>query len=225
LAYADLDGSAFHIEASNGDGSASYSVPLDSFEYDAEANTYKWFSTGPVELVDPETEEVIAVLTSGNAFIAGDPAVNFGFAVQAGGTDTTFFITSALVSFPAINSAQGQAGAAFTITDQTHDGATLSTLNRVGKAYNATYNGTTAFADLVSGFSAGAGHSESSDENEPPSGYSNIADPVTSIESSVYFKLSANDLASGTNSFEVIPEPSTLALLALGALSMLRRNR
>lgn len=225
LAYADLDGNAFHIEASNEDGSASYSVPLDAFEYDADSNTYKWFSTGPVDLVDEESGETIATLTSGNAFVAGDPAVNFGFAVMAGAWDTTFFITSALVAFPAINSAQGQAGAAFTITDQDRNGATLSTLNRAGKAYNATYNGSTTFANLVSGFSAGSGHSASSDENAPPTGYDNIAGSVTSIESSVYFELSANDLASGTNSFEVIPEPSTLALLALGALSMLRRNR
>jgi hypothetical protein len=40
----------------------------------------------------------------------------------------------------------------------------------------------------------------------------------------VQFTLTHDDLASGTNSFEVIPEPSTLALVALGALSMLRRR-
>jgi len=224
-AHADLQGSAFHVSAANESGSGSYTVPLEELEYDAESNTWTWRLGAPVDIENDEGD-VIATLTGGNAFIAGDPAVNFGFSVQAGDTDTIFSIGTASVVFGAINGALGQAGAAFTITDQFgHDGAKLDTLNQAGRAYNATYNGATTFADLVASFVAGSGHSESSDENQPLFGYDAIGDPVFQIESSVFFKLTAGDLASGTNSFEVIPEPSTLALVALGALSMLRRNR
>lgn len=221
-ANADLSGEAFHITASNGNGSASYDAPLSDLTYDQGSNTYSWSLTAPVDLTN-DNGDVIATLNSANVYIAGDPATNWGFAVQAGSSDTTFSISSAVISFGAIQHPQGQAGAAFTITDVNHDGATLST-GKTGKAYNATYNGSTTFADLVSGFSANSGNSKSSSENEPPSGFDNIGTPVTSIQSSAYFTLTANDLASGTNGFEVIPEPSTLALVALGALSMFRRR-
>lgn len=223
-AHAELDGLAFNVQASNADGTGSYSAPLSDFDYDPVTNTYTWRLGAPVDIMN-DNGDVIATLTGGNAFVSGDPAVNFGFSVEAGNSDTTFTINTASVTFAAINNAQAQAGAAFTITDQTHDGATLSTLNQAGRAYNATYNSGTTFADLVAGFSAGSGHSASSDENKPLTGYDNIGGPVSEIESSVNFKLTAGDLASGTNSFEVIPEPSTLALVALGALAMLRRNR
>jgi len=225
MALADLEGNAFYITASNDDGTASYTVPLEELTYDGESNTYTWASTGPVDLEDDDGD-IIATLTSANVFIDGDPAVNFGFAVQAGNSDTTFLMGAASVVFGAINNALAQAGAAFTITDQfNRDGVKLTTVNQAGRAYNASYNSGTTFADLVADFEADPGQSRSSDENKPAFGYELLVDPVSQIESSVNFTLTTGDLASGTNSFEVIPEPSTLVLVALGALSMLRRNR
>lgn len=221
-ANADLSGNAFSVTASNETGTATWTASIEDMIYDGETNTWSWGLNTSVELLDPETEEVVAILNGGNAFVVGDPAVSFGFAVQAGSSATNFTISSALLSFGAINSAQAQAGAAFTITDTDRNGASISNGN--SKLYNSKYNGTTTYADLVSGFTAGNGNSQSQDENQPANGYNAIGGPVTSIESSVSFTLSANDLASGTNSFEVIPEPSTLALVGLGALSMLRRR-
>lgn len=220
-AHADLSGDAFHVTATNDSGSASYSVPWSDMTYDSDTNTWSWSLESPVELTN-DGGDTIAWINGGNAFVAGDPAVNFGFAVQAGSSDTTFSINSALVSFGTIQNPQAQAGAAFTITDTNHNGATLSTGN--GKAYTA-YTDMGVFANLVGSFSTlNNGNSASSDDNEPPSGYDNLGYPVSSIGSSVQFTLTHDDLASGTNSFEVIPEPSTLALVALGALSMLRRR-
>lgn len=220
-AHADLSGDAFHITASNDSGSGEYSVPVEAMSYDADTNTWSWSLESPVELTNGEGD-TIAWLNGGNAFVAGDPAVNFGFAVQAGGLDTFFTITSALLSFPTIASPQAQAGAAFTITDTNHNGATLSTGR--GKAYSAWTDGG-PYADLVDTFSTlNDGNSASSDDNEPDSGYNLLGYSVSSMASSVQFTLTHDDLASGTNGFEVIPEPSTLALVALGALSMLRRR-
>lgn len=220
VANADLSGDAFSITASNSDGTASYSASLEDMEWDAESNTWTWSLGAPVELTDDEGD-TIGWLNGGNAFIAGDPAINFGFAVQAGSSDTTFSISSAGLSFGTIASPLAQAGAAFTITDTDKTGATFDTGR--GKAYTADTDGGN-FAKLVGSFSAGSGHSASSDDNEPDSGYTALGYSVSSMSSGVSFTLSANDLASGTNSFEVIPEPSTLALVALGALSMLRRR-
>lgn len=217
---ADLSGDAFHVSASNGNGSAEWSVPWTDMTWDSDTNTWSWNLESPVELTN-DGGDTIAWITGGNAYCAGDPAVNFGFSVQAGDTDTTFSINSALVSFGTIQNPLAQAGAAFTITDTNHNGATLDTGR--GKAYYASTD-QGLFAALVDGFSTGNGHSASSDDNEPDSGYDALGYPVSSIASSVSFTLSADDLASGTNSFEVIPEPSTLALVALGALSMLRRR-
>lgn len=220
-AHADLTGDAFHVTASNSSGSAELSVPLEALQYDSDTNTWSWSLESPVELTNDEGD-TIAWINGGNAFIAGDPAINFGFAVQAGSSDTTFTISTAGLLFPTISNPQAQAGAAFTITDTNHNGATLDTGR--GKAYTASTD-MGVFASLVGTFSTlNDGNSASSDDNEPPSGYDVLGYPVSAMNSSVQFTLTHDDLASGTNSFEVIPEPSTLALVALGALSMLRRR-
>jgi hypothetical protein len=56
------------------------------------------------------------------------------------------------------------------------------------------------------------------------SGWAPIAGSVSSIESEFHFVLSANQEASGTSMFEVVPEPVGLSFLALGGLALLRRK-
>jgi hypothetical protein len=67
--------------------------------------------------------------------IYNDPEVNLNFSVQAGSSATTFHIASALLTFDTITSPEGQASAAFTLTDFDANSASLTgTIQRLGRA-------------------------------------------------------------------------------------------
>jgi hypothetical protein len=227
VANADLAGAAFRIEASNGTGSGVLEWGLNDLTYDKETNTWSWSQGSSIEILD-EDEDVVATLQNANVYIQGDPSINLGFAVQAGDTDTTFTITTALLSFATIQNADGQAGAGFTITDVDNNGAVFTAGNGTGHGYLAQYNGVvptgTDFTRLIGDFSSGAGKSASSSDNDPANGYRPVGGDVDDMSARVQFTLSANDLASGTNSYEIVPEPSALLLAALGALALIRRK-
>jgi hypothetical protein len=154
-----------------------------------------------------------------------DPAVSLNFAVVAGLGDTTFTINSAAVNFPAIWHPLGYATAGITVTDNDGNGATVTGLYDGGKAYEARYNGATAWAHLVSTTNTIPNTTLTTSERKPGTSRLMIADTLTSIESSFKFKLSAEDSASGTSRFDVIvPEPVT-ALLLIGGLPLMVRRR
>jgi len=127
-----------------------------------------------------------------------EPVVALDFVVIAGSAETTFTITSAVLNFLPIN-AEGTANAGMTVTDQNGDGATLTGLY-AGKAYEATYNGGTLFADLV-----------------PPGDVPpwQAMGTVSSMQASFKFTLSAYDAASATSTYTTrkVPEPSSLVTL------------
>lgn len=162
-----------------------------------------------------------------------DPIVNLNFSVAAGNSTTTFMIGSALLTFPTINSASGRASAAFTVTDLLGDGATLTGLTGLtnNSGYTSAVNGVAGpvmvgarFTDLLSvPILAAPLNSATDSEQSPGAGYTPIAGSVSSISSWIKFSLTANDLASGTTFFEVVPEPASLVLLALGGLLIRRR--
>jgi hypothetical protein len=155
-----------------------------------------------------------------------DPEVGIEFGVRAGSSTTTFSIISDVVLFDPLVNPIAYASAGVTLTDRTPTaGATITGLFDGGKTHQARYNSSTVFANLVKGFSISSGTVTAS-EDKPLSGTQIINDTLTSIESEFRFKLSAGDSASGTSTFEVVvPEPATLCLLGLGALSLVRRKR
>ncbi|MHB9070256.1 MAG: hypothetical protein ACYC54_07785 [Sedimentisphaerales bacterium] len=158
--------------------------------------------------------------------INSDPEVGIEFGVRAGGLTTTFQIISAVVAFSSLVNPTADASAGVTLTDRLSGtgaaaGATITGLFDGGKVHQARYNTSTVFANLVSGFSIPTG-TLTDEEAKPVSGSETINDTLTSIESEFYFTLSARDAASGTSNFIVIPEPATIAILSIGALSLLR---
>ena len=155
-----------------------------------------------------------------------DPMVSLDFAVIAGISDTTFTITTAAVSFDPLVNPDAYASATATVTDTGIDGATMTGLQTGAKLYEARYNGSVAWADLIDSISAGLASSETGDGRRPlvAPNMETIPDTVVSIEAQYKFVLSAEDFASGTSTFEVVPEPATLILLGIGAM-MLRRKR
>jgi hypothetical protein len=157
----------------------------------------------------------------------GDPWVSIEFGVRAGSADTTFNISSNIENInPAFTNPAAAATASITLTDRSQStaGATITGLFDGGKIYQARYNGTSPFANLVDTFSFTRSGLNLSDVRAQSTGDSSIAGAVASIESQVNFTLSAMDSASGTTDFVVTPEPISLSLLAIGGAVLLRRK-
>lgn len=152
-----------------------------------------------------------------------DPQVFLSFAVVAAGVDTVFQIDSGTLNFPVINTPTASASAAVTLTSIPP--ATMTgQFGANEKAFQASYNGGTVFANMVDSLALPA-PGPNSDTNADVIGATPLGVPVTSMMSSFKFELSANALGSGTSAFVIVPEPATAALLAAGGLMMLRRRR
>jgi len=231
-ALADVTGSGLTITATSGSGrSASYTINGtwvgNDFIWESDQRVEFNDSLGVLGVLNPNSE------TSSFSYFA-DPAIALNFNVQAGASDTTFMIGSALLSFPTISSPHGVASAAFSVTDVTGDGALLTGANTGGGAYLAQYNGLassnsgTTFTELISSVSAGAFATDSTNEQSPVAGFSNIGVPISDVSSFLSFSLSAHDLASGTTSFfvDAIPEPTgiVLGLIGLAGVAAARRR-
>lgn len=168
-----------------------------------------------------------------------DPEVNVNFAVQAGASTTTFHIASALLEFDTITNAEGRASAAISVTDYNpFDGdAVLTGVGDTGGAYLAQYNGWagnqefpsgapdplgTTFTEGIPSVTATFGGTQTANHNVDWTPITQ-EDPYD-MSALVSFELTANDLASGTSTYLIIPEPASLTVVLLGGLSLLRRR-
>lgn len=229
VANADFSDIIFRIEATNANGSGSFVGHLGDGRF-YEDGSYDWRS-GHIDITD-DTGNIIASLDNAYLFLRDDPEVTLNFQVTAGALDTAFTITSATVSFLPIQG-EGRAAAGISITDVNGGGATLTGTHNNGAAYLAQYNGAvpngTNFASLLSD-PVVAGEFDSADDNEEfPGGglYTPIAGLVDDMSARWKFSVSRGDAASGTSTYiiNIIPSPSSLALLGLGGLLAARRRR
>jgi len=224
-AFADLSSVVFSVTAANQQGSGTYQATIDQGSWSGE--TYTW-TGGGVDITD-SSGEVIATLVSARMMYQADPQVGIIFDVLAGGTDTQFTISSGLLSFPGFGGATGVASAGLTVTDAGQDDGAVATGNggSGNSAYQANYNGLapagTIFAQFIpsvvvanpGGTNTGLGST---------GGFLPIPGTVSSMSAQYSFLLSANDSASGTSNFVIIPEPASLGLVLAGALAFLRRR-
>lgn len=226
FAGAGLTDVIFSVTAESDEGTAVYELTMDGMGWQRTQDQWDWSSDEVIE-VKADNGSTIFTLSDVSLFFRADPQINLSFSVQAGNSDTAFTIASALLSFPTINNAQGQASSAFTVTDTNNNGATLTGGNGDGNGYNTFYNGylSNLFVGQIPSVVVPAGTSSRSDSaNYPANGYAAVGADVSDMSAQVKFSLTAKDLASGTTQYEIVPEPSALVLLALGGLSMIRRK-
>ena len=235
VARADVPEVVFEITAEAGDFAASFSVLAEWGEYDPATQTWSWTLEDPYDFW--HNSVFLGSLDTFTASVVDDPEVNLSFSVQSGPEDTAFYIASALLEVdPPIpgDLAEGYAHASYTLTDFDGGSATLTGIGDTGGAYLAQYNGWagdpfggpqgTTFAEGIFSMSAGLLETVTEDFDHPETGYLPIGETVNDMSSLVSFTLSAQDLASGTSSYVIIPEPGSLGLLAIGALALLRRR-
>lgn len=234
-AMADLAGPGFAITAVDSATGRTDTVTFDG-QWSQDGSVYRW-SSSQTQMFYGSDGTFLGALNPGGSsssieYIA-DPVVNLSFSVQAGNSTTNFTIASALLSFPTISAAQARASAAFSITDFSGgDGATLTGVGgHSGTAgYTAQYNGFagtnsgTSFAEVLPSVVAGPFLTATDSANVPGSGYTSIGS-VSDMSTLVAFTLTAGDFASGTSTFEIIPEPTTGFLLIAAAGALFARRR
>lgn len=235
-ALGDISTVVFHIEAETDDGRrGSFSVPLDlspgAGYWDPVTQEYNWSLPGVVQILD-QFGSPIATLGTASVYCREDPQVDLNFSVFAGALNTTFTITSPTLSFGTINDSSGRTSAGFTVSDQDGNGVGISGWNG-NSIYTSRYNGAvpggTTFHDSFFG-SFGTPIPDdtfATSENFPGVGFTPIGTPVSDMSSRFRFTLTANDLASGTSQYEIIPipAPGAATLLGLGGLLVGRRRR
>ncbi|MEO0511516.1 MAG: hypothetical protein AAF108_01280 [Planctomycetota bacterium] len=146
------------------------------------------------------------------------------FDIFAGFQNSTIVVDSPVVSFDTLTNAAGRAEASVTLTPAGTP-ATISPID--GGIYSADVNGSadsgTNFTTLLpEGTTAQFTGIDLADLSS--SEFTPIADSVSSISSQFRFGVTAGALATGTGTFEIIPSPATISLLAVSGLVAARRR-
>lgn len=227
-ALADISDIVLRIEATNEMGTAVFEGHLSDGDF-YPGGEYIWESRTPIMMLN-QSGQVIATLNAAYVRCVEDPVVQVNFSVSAGSLMTSFTVNSPLLSFATINNAAARASAGITVTDTDGNGATAAAANQPAmylSQYNGFVPGGTLFADLISGpIVAAAFDSASANASSPGGGlFTPIANPVSDMSARYRFTLTANDEASGTSSYEIVPAPGTIALLGMGGLLAARRRR
>lgn len=223
-ATAGIEGRAITIIAHNAaDGAGMVTISEADGSWDASHTHWTWNSTDPLQITNL-AGDVIGELDNCHFGFYADPVVTLFFDVQAGNALTTFTIQSGVLNFPNIVNGQAKASSAVTITDNNGNGVTMTGLEPGGNMYRAAYNGQpgTTFATLNGGpLSAGAWDTTN---NNASQGFQLVPGAVSSIWAEYSFKLSAQDTASATSTFVLIPTPGALALSGLALFASRRRR-
>ena len=220
---ADIIGDLVTVDVSStlGTARAQFHFPPQIPDPVASNGRVLWALENAIEMRN-NNADLLGVIENLSIEFWGDPVVQLSFTATAGGVPTTFSISSAILSFPALSEPDAWATADVTLTDTATDGASFNLVAGDDGAYKAVYNGGTLFAHLIGPMILSSGGSANQDSS---TGTQTIAGSVSSIQSSFRFVLSADDIASGHGRFEVVPEPAALSLLSLTLLAVIRRRR
>lgn len=211
----------FRIDAQNASGSAFWQVSSAdaSISYDSGTNSWTW-STGLRTLSNG------ASLNDATLTIVGDPAdfrrIGLTFSANAGISDTTFTIRTAVLTFDSpLPNADTLASPSLTLTRQ-GDPHTASVVGSGGdggtSAYAAYRDGILAY-ELLPGLTT-----QTSDTQSANTGWNAVGGAISSINVLYAFEVTAGDQVSGSSNYVVTPEPASAVLLALFGLALTRRR-
>ena len=228
MAAADTTECVLEILATNGTTSGTFAVPYDPACWDGD--TYFWELEGTVDIMDGATVvgtigDVDGLLPTTITYV-DDPEVHINFVMTAGTTDTVFTVTSTHMTFPTIGNALAKSEVGINLSDRNGDGALLTAVDpHTGVSfshYNGLAPGGTMFSELLDTDMV-VSEWGSLAAGDDTGGFQPIGEPISSMSAQIQFQVSAGDLASGSSTFIVVPEPSALLMLAAG-LALLRRR-
>ncbi|MEZ6234454.1 MAG: PEP-CTERM sorting domain-containing protein [Phycisphaerales bacterium] len=221
------------FEATNAQGTGSVAINLGQGA-PLPGGGWQWILVGP-PIPIMSGPNVIGTITQGSVTLidqSPQAVVATTFAVAAGQSNTSFTISSALISFPTISNAQGRATAGITVTDVGGGGASVTGNRPNDSVFSAHYNGMapggTTFGNLISGgvTEPVAFGSETASENFPAGpGFLALGGNASDASTQWAFTVSGGDTASGTGAFFIVPAPASMALLSIAGGVMLRRRR
>ncbi|MDX9911910.1 MAG: hypothetical protein RBS39_08770 [Phycisphaerales bacterium] len=220
---------ALWIEATNANGTGMLAIDLTDGFFQPDG-TFIWFNFVPQNIIDTNNNQVIGQLRQGSLSASNTSPLGLSFVVQAGAVDTVFTFTTATVQIPGgYLNPDARASAGLTLTDSNGNGATLTGLQTGGNYHTAFYNNASSeFSNLVQGPLVVVNPNGSTNANEDfpgPVGYATIPGLVNDISAQFSFRLTANDQASGTSVFVVVPTPASIALLGISGLALTTRRR
>lgn len=182
---------------------------------------YHWSLQGGAMPITDGAGHTLGMLNSASIQIDADPQVNANFNLTAGALNTTFTVSSTLLAVLP-NTYTGQCSGQINISDGDGDGATMSLVN-AGGMYQAMYNGPTVFANLFpTALVAAPFNGNSASASFGPAA---IPGTVNDMSAQYVFSLTANDTATGTSVFTIVPAPASVGLLGVGGLLAMRRRR
>lgn len=206
----------------------AFEVPEEEFTWEdvyanpTERYTWNWNYSTPLQLRDG-TGYLLGTLSSVSIAVEADPRLELGFAVASGENTTHFTFSTEVLTFDEISVNTSESYALASITANNGAGI-IGNFGDDDEAYQALYNGTELYADLVTPFTAGPPYFANAGYETP-----SISVGVTSMQAMWDFDLAGGFSASGTSEYQitadVIPEPASIVLLGLGSLVLFRKRR
>lgn len=206
IASADVSPFAIDVQVSSSLGSGELQVDVLSANFEADTGWMSWSQTTPVQIRDPNNNQVIATLQSATLTVLG-PNVTFNATVRAGAADATVALAAVELGFEPVapGVAIGRATAAVSVTDTDNNGATVRGVGAAGTGvFRArTNHGAQNFSTLVSQVTVGPMGTAAGSQNDPPVGFRTVNWATNEMDSLLSFTLTRNDIASATTTYEL----------------------
>jgi hypothetical protein len=219
-ALADVSDVVLAIHALSGRTEGSLEITVDQGTW--EGDNFFWSTDVAIPIMSGS--EVLGTFGPGHLELYADPSVALGFSFQSGDVPLSVTISSALLSFPSMPNPAARTSAAATLLDLSGAGAALTGTGPGGFAYRALFEDGSTFASGIPELVVTPPESLAATSfTYPGVGYVPVSPSHTGISAQWSFMVTARAMVSGSSEFEIIPEPASLLLLAVG-LGLVRRR-